>query len=119
MCFATIHFMVVNISRSKMFFLGIIISLNSIVLAKNQDQQDLILQWWTRMSVQKPVKCMVNPEFLQDFPPIAKKILKNQPLHKLISNRKCGRNEGQKFYFKGKVDPNKWRIGWTRKIEIF
>ena len=27
--------------------------------------RDQILEWWKEMSVQKPLKCKLNPEFLQ------------------------------------------------------
>ena len=27
--------------------------------------RDQILEWWKEMSVQKPLKCELNPEFLQ------------------------------------------------------
>ena len=34
-----------------------------------------ILQWWTKMSEQKPLKCTLNPTYLKPFHPLGQKII--------------------------------------------
>ena len=79
---------------------GLISLCYSLILAN--PHQD-VLDWWTRMSVQKPVKCAVNPEFLLDFPPVAKDLLKNHDYHKIMDSHTCSSGEIKLHYFKGQV----------------
>ena len=43
--------------------------------SSSSSTQDEVLQWWTKMSVQKPVKCRLNSELLEDFHPVAQKYI--------------------------------------------
>ena len=52
-----------------------------------------VLEWWNQMSVQKPLKCKLNPELLEDFHPIANKFLKEEMRTKLIETRLCQKDE--------------------------
>ena len=57
--------------------------------------KDEVLQWWTKMSVQKPVKCRLNPELLENFHPVAQKYI-HEP-EAFLSVRICHNKEVRRY----------------------
>jgi len=70
--------------------------------------RDQILEWWKEMSVQKPLKCELNPEFLQRHgsdssfsPKIAKHFFRDDQRINLVQSRPCEENEKMTYDFTG------------------
>ena len=67
--------------------------------------RDQILQWWKEMSVQKPLKCLLNPEFLKHLsysPTITKHFFREDQRISLVQSRPCKENEEMTYDFTGK-----------------
>ena len=67
--------------------------------------RDQILQWWKEMSVQKPLKCLLNPEFLKHLsysPMITKHFFRKDQRISLVQSRPCKENEKMTYDFTGK-----------------
>ena len=79
----------------------LILLLGFLVLGSSEykNSRDEVLQWWEKMSVQKPVKCQLNPELLQDFPSFAKKYL-HVPDY-LLKPHLCDQNKIRDYKLKG------------------
>ena len=46
--------------------------------ARANSTRDTILEWWKNMSKQKPINCVLNEEFTQDYPAIANQFIKDE-----------------------------------------
>ena len=68
-----------------------------------------ILSWWRQISVQKPMKCKTNPDFLKPLPPmIAKKIIDDKTRISIIQSKPCQeKDQNLIFDFKGKKSNGK------------
>ena len=63
--------------------------------------REMIKQWWfEKMSIKKPVKCTINPEYLQEFDPIAQRFLTIDQHLTLVKSHPCKPNETSKYIFK-------------------
>merc|ERR1711976_2980 len=91
----------------------LILFLGCLLGSSAQSSRDEVLQWWDKMSVQKPVKCQLNPELLQDFHPVAQKYL-HVP-ENFIRPRLCGQKEIRDYKSKG-LKINNGTIEGTGKI---
>ena len=59
-----------------------------------------IIQWWTKMSLQKPIKCQVNQNYMTAFHPIAEKFLSQVEPIPIITSKPCPCFKDDKKYFK-------------------
>ena len=59
-----------------------------------------IIQWWTKMSLQKPIKCQVNQNYTTAFHPIAEKFLSKVEPIPIITSKPCPCFKDDKKYFK-------------------
>ena len=44
-----------------------------------------IIQWWTKMSIQKPIQCQMNQKYMTAFHPIGEKFLSGPKRKKNLS----------------------------------
>ena len=75
----------------------------SIVSASGSVHEEII-QWWNKTSVQKPIKCTLNPSYLSPVNDLAKKLLENAIWKSILYSKHCGHNDvdEQFFIYKGK-----------------
>ena len=74
-------------------------------VSKSITVHEEIIQWWTKISEQKPFQCKVNFQYLQPFHPVALKISQNLTILPLITSRPCSKNDTifLEHTFKGKI----------------
>ena len=63
-----------------------------------------IIQWWNKASVQKPLKCTINPSYLTPLHNIAMKLLENAVWKPIFYTENCSLNEAKEhpYVYKGK-----------------
>ena len=72
-------------------------------------EHEQILQWWKKISEQKPLKCQVNSEYFKPLHPLTLKLTESiTDLTKVITSRPCTENDARYLVhsFKGKVVNN-------------
>ena len=60
---------------------------------------DKILQWWQKVSEQKPLKCQVQSSYLQPFHPMAQKLIQETKILPYIIQRNCTTNDTLQYQF--------------------
>ena len=62
-----------------------------------------IIQWWNKTSVQKPIKCTINPPYVSPVNALAMKLLENAVWKPILYSKPCGYNDidEQFFIYKG------------------
>ena len=95
-----------------LFLTSFLLCCQSSLQSSSNSAKDEVLQWWKKMSVQKPVKCRLNPELLEDFHPVAQKYI-HEP-EAFLSVRIC-QNEIRNYKLKG-LKINDGTIEGTGKI---
>ena len=63
-----------------------------------------IIQWWNKVSVQKPLKCSLNPSYLTPLHGMAMKLLENVVWKPIIYSEPCGFNKVNEYPFVYKGD---------------
>ena len=63
-----------------------------------------IIQWWNKASVQKPLKCTINPSYLTPLHEMAMKLLENAVWKPILYSEPCGFNEVNEYPFVYKGD---------------
>ena len=63
-----------------------------------------IIQWWNKASVQKPLKCTINPSYLTPLHNIAMKLLENAVWKPIFYTENCSLNDAKEhpYVYKGK-----------------
>ena len=63
-----------------------------------------IIQWWNKVSVQKPLKCTLNPSYLQPFDKQAMKYLDDLVWSPILFSEPCRHNDvnEEPYLYKGK-----------------
>ena len=63
-----------------------------------------IIHWWNKVSVQKPLKCTLNPSYLQPFDKQAKKYLDNLVWKPILFSEPCQHDDvnEEPYLYKGK-----------------
>ena len=74
----------------------------SIVSASGSVHEEII-QWWNKTSVQKPIKCTLNPSYSSPVNDLAMKLLENAIWKPILYSKPCGYNDvdEQFFIYKG------------------
>ena len=72
--------------------------------ASNEEvAREIIMKWWERMSVKKPVKCSTNPEYLEEFHSAAQPFLPKELYDRaIIRTGPCVPNAVSNYKFKVK-----------------
>ena len=63
-----------------------------------------IIQWWNKVSVQKPLKCTINPSYLTPIHGMAMKLSENVIWKPMIYSEHCGYNKVNEYPFVYKGD---------------
>ena len=79
----------------------ILVSLLFLLTKVQSDPHDQVFKWWAKTSVQKPLKCQLNPDLVADFHPIANRFLNEEMRHKLVFPRLCRPDEPRNYKYKG------------------
>ena len=66
-----------------------------------------IIQWWNKNSVQKPIKCTMNPSYLSPVNELAMKLLENAVWKPILYSKPCNHNDILEHFFSYKGDKNK------------
>ena len=75
------------LARMKIQFL-ILLSIPKMIVSIGLAHEEII-QWWTKMSLQKPIKCQVNQNYMTAFHPIAEKFLSQVEPIPIITSKPC------------------------------
>ena len=78
----------------------------SIVSASGSVHEEII-QWWNKTSVQKPIKCTINPSYLSPVNELAMKLLENAVWKPILYSKPCNHNDILEHFFSYKGDKNK------------
>ena len=71
---------------------------------ENQNFREKLKKWLEKMSVQKPVKCTVNPEYLKPFSPkVSETFMKKGTKRPLITIHECREGSASDLQIKGKI----------------
>ena len=70
----------------------------SIVSASGSVHEEII-QWWNKASVQKPIKCTINPSYLSPVNDLAMKLLENAIWKPILHSQPCGYNDVDEHFF--------------------
>ena len=69
-------------------------------------EHEQIIKWWNKISEQKPLKCKINPSYLQPLHPITRNLTNSWEFIRIINSRPCTEFDSGKNYwihqFKGK-----------------
>ena len=72
-------------------------------------EHEQILQWWKKMSEQKPLQCQINSEYSKPVHPLNLKFTETiSNMNKIITSRPCTKNDVRYLVhtFKGQVINN-------------
>ena len=82
------------------------------------DPQDEVLQFWKDMSVQKPIKCTLNPNFDSELPKIAQKFIHDNFKVLIIETRVCKESEHPNYKLKGIIQILNGKLEGTGKLSF-
>ena len=100
---------IIDMPHRVLNILSILYMVSFCIDAIGSDHQQ-ILNWWQKVSLQKPLKCKINPSYLEPIHQIAMNLTTSWDSIKLLKSRPCTMNDNGKTYlihhFKGKTVNN-------------